>query len=166
MRARSALSALVPVLAVASAVAGPRPAQASVDPDPVIGGAVLLGFFGGLTTTTAAIVYAAEGRAFDSPWVVASAISSAICGATAVSFAHDGFRYGHGTFTIITSLTFGVLAAIPGYFTVRSALSEAEPGELFPIDPPPVSAALRDPLSEARALPPLPPVSGAFTFRF
>lgn len=121
-RAVATLSALL--------VLAPAPARAGVEGDGVIVSAVVLGSLAGAANTVAALVYGLDQRAFDVPWVVSSMFSTAICGGLTVSFVVD-LAGGADPGLVIGILFFGALAAIPGYWTVRSALAESDPGERF-----------------------------------
>lgn len=124
---RSLAVALVSVLALA---ARDVRAEDVVSDDPVITTAAVLGTLGGLTTSIAAIVYAAEDRTFDDAWVVTSLFTTAICGAMSVAMALDAPNTG-GALPIIGTMFFGTLAGWPLYWTAKSALADADPGEPF-----------------------------------
>ncbi|MCK6548282.1 hypothetical protein L6R52_20715 [Myxococcota bacterium] len=106
-----------------------------ISDDPVITSVAVLGTLGGLTTSIAAIVYASEGRTFDDAWVVTSLFTTAICGAMTAAIAMDAPSTG-GAMPIVGTLFFGTLAAWPAYWTVKSSLADADPGEPFdaPLD--------------------------------
>lgn len=126
------------------------PARAASDEQEAVGITVAsVGAIGGLVTSVAAIVYATRGRAFDTPWVVASLFSAAFCVANAITAGTSDID---GAVPIAIGV--GAVGAWPLAYTIRSALSEAEPGE--PFDPPPAAPPL-----QRRALldgerPPLP----------
>ncbi len=123
------------LLVALSASALEGPARALSEEQQAVGISVAsVGAVGGLVTSIAAIVYATRGRAFDTPWVVASLFSAALCVANAITAGTSDID---GAVPIAIGV--GAVGAWPLAYTIRSALSEAAPGELF--DPPPSEAA-------------------------
>ena len=115
----------------ALAVLAPATAHAGVADDGVIISTVIIGALAGTTNTVAALVYGLEGRTFDVPWVVSSMFSTGICGSLAISFVVDAGNSSDLIGPMIGVLFFAALAAIPSYWTIKSALAEAGPGEQF-----------------------------------
>lgn len=148
----------VALLLVALLMLRPAPARAEVIDGPVIAVVVGLGNVAALSTSVAAIVYAVDGRAFDDPWVVAALFSSAICGATTVAIGIDGLSQSDGPGLGIVLALEAALTIWPAYWTVRSALSEVDPGEKFDAEVAPKET--RDPENSAR----LPSVPSHFSF--
>lgn len=139
--ARRAAVALV-VASIAGAPVGEAFAQTGLVPiepvpprrsggqsDAVLGVVQGLGTIGAVTTSVAAIVYAVQGRAFGSGWVVATLFSSAICAAASIRYATE---VSNGGGEAVGMAVYALLALWPAGWTVWSALSGAEPGELLP----------------------------------
>jgi hypothetical protein len=123
---RAAALLLASVLALAPAVAR---ADVSDQTSIVAGVMVGLGTAGALATSIAALVYAADGRAFDTPWIVAALFSAAFCVAAGIGvIAAD---YGGAP---LIAPTYFALAAWPLGWSVRSAFAPAGFGE--PLDAP------------------------------
>ena len=97
-------------------------------PPAVAGAVVAAGTLGGLSASIAGIVYAVQGRAFDSGWIVASLVSSAICAATVVQL---GQTADIEPVAMVGVVLYSVLGVWPLAWTVRSALGSAAPGEAF-----------------------------------
>jgi hypothetical protein len=91
-----------------------------------------LGVVGGIATSIAAIVYAVDDRSFDSPWIVASLFSAAVCGAMTVALIADTAGGTGDKTTSVLSIFALVPATIwPTFWTVRTAIADVEPGERF-----------------------------------
>lgn len=116
---------------VLAATFAATPAEAQIGGNAFNVTTAILGTLGGITNSIAVTVYAVDGRALGSGWVVSSLFSTAICGSIATSFVLTGFDGGSSTPALIGTIFYAFLAAWPGYYVVRSALAEAEPGELF-----------------------------------
>lgn len=146
------------------ALGAPSSAFAQIEADGAIIGTAVLGTIAGVTNAIAVSVYAVEGRSLGSGWIVSSMFSSAICGAISVSFvvsaANDGANLGKS----IGLIFYTFLAAWPGYYVVRSALSDAAPGEYFEADiaPDPTS----DPIGALQRSPRRMSAPLAFSFEF
>ncbi|MFO0727430.1 MAG: hypothetical protein U1E65_26875 [Myxococcota bacterium] len=89
-------------------------------------GVSVVSLSGSLVTGVAAIIYARKGLAFDTPWAVAALISSAFSISAAITAATQLDNGGAGL-----GVALGAVAAWPLGYTIRSALSEAEPGQPF-----------------------------------
>lgn len=165
------LAILAGLWAGLAGLARPTPARAEVvDGDqPAIIGAVTLGSLAGITTSIAAIVYAARGRSFHTPWVAISMFSIAVTGAMTGALIVDGAQSGMTAWHGVGILFFAVHTAWPAYFVLRSALSPVEPGA--PFDEAPAAAwapaPTRDPFA-ALARPALPaaPVAATWAVSF
>lgn len=126
--------ARAPSLVLLGVLGMPSAALAQVvDPtNPVQGLTLSIGTLAGLTNSVATLVYAVQGRSFDTPWVVSSFLSSAICGAFAVGLTLESAEVGEaGIFA--AALAYYLLALGPAGWAVRGALHEAAPGQ--PFDP-------------------------------
>jgi hypothetical protein len=118
--------AMLAVLSLpARAFAGPDDAQSAL-----IGTMVGLGTVGALTSGIAAAVYAVEGRAFTTPWVVVSLFSAAMCAGMAIGLAGTD-RIDAGP---VLAVLYAGLAAWPAAWSVRSSLNPAGFGA--PLDAP------------------------------
>ena len=122
----------------------------------VIAAAVVLGTIGAVTTGIGAAVYAVEGRAFTTPWVVGSLFSSAICGGMAIALFSEADS---GAVAVAFALIYVGLAAWPAAWSIRSALNPAGFGQ--PLDAP---APL--PRPERALADPLPRPALALSFEF
>lgn len=114
---------------IAALVALAAPAEAAGLPNEVSFTLYGVGAASGLASTIAAIVYAAQGRSFDSGWVVAALISSALCLGGAIGLA----PFAEDPGALVGVIGNVGLAAFPLYWTGRSALAEVPPGA--PLDP-------------------------------
>lgn len=152
----------------AVAVLAPTPAEAGVADDGVIISTVIIGALAGTTNTVAALVYGLEERTFDVPWVVSSMFSTGVCGSLAISFVVDAGSSSDVIGPLIGVLFFAALAAIPSYWTIKSALAEADPGEQF--DAPLLEAEarpeVRDPMDRLTPNAPRPAMIIPLGFNF
>ncbi|MEQ9498492.1 MAG: hypothetical protein RIT81_16575 [Deltaproteobacteria bacterium] len=151
------------VVSATIALAAPSSASAQVEGDEVIVTTAVLGTIAGITNAIAVTVYAVEGRALGSGWVVSTLFSTAICGALTTSFIvaaarNDGVGYSIGT------LFYALLTVWPGYYVIRSSLSEAEPGEYFDAEVAPDDT--EDPISSLTPAPRRLPTALAWGFEF
>ena len=136
----------------------PAPAEAAVQSDTVLSIAAGAGGVGGLAASIAAVVYAAQERTFDTPWVIVSLISSAICTSTALTLALNTDSGGGAVGTVVLS----GFAIWPAYWTIRGATSGVPPGA--PLDAPPYMEPM-PPLSIPSLLPPVfDPATGRARF--
>lgn len=110
--------ALAPKLAEAQVIDGDNPVQI---------GLLTVGTVAGLTNAIAAVVYSAQNRAFDTPWVVSTFVSTAACGAFSVGLAIESGRTGD-ELLLAPAVLYLSLAAWPAAWAVRGALDEAPPG--------------------------------------
>lgn len=127
---KKALAGSMLALALFSA----QPAHAdSIEGSAVIISVVTLGTIGGLTTTISALVHSLDDRTFESPWVVASLFSAAICGSVTVSLLATGDT-GSGFWGVVGTFFYAGLTGVPTYWVLRTALADVDPGERFDAD--------------------------------
>lgn len=140
----------IATLAVACAIASPSEAEAEVvAANPAMLAVVTLGTVGGLTSSVGAIVFSLEHRTFTSGWVVTALFSTAICGAMTTALIVEGARGGNGAGgALFGAVFYAAITLWPGYWTVRSALAEAPPGES--LDGTPLRKDALDPAREIR----------------
>lgn len=121
-----------PVIAAAIATFAPR-AEAAITEgqDALIATLIGVGSVGAMVTTVAAIFYMVEGRAFHTPWVVASLFSAATCVSAAFGIAREA-----GDAAPLAVAVFALIPAAPLYWSVRSAFNPAGFGELLDAPPP------------------------------
>jgi hypothetical protein len=135
--------ALIVTAALATIAYGAE-AEAGVADDGVIVSVVTLGTLAGVANTISALVYSLDERSFDVPWIASSLFSSAVCGSMMVSFVVEAAGSGEAGWLILSLIT-GVLTGVPAYWTIKSAISEADPGERF--DAPALEAQAQRPLT-------------------
>jgi hypothetical protein len=129
MRAAS-LAVSLSAWAVLAGAAGEARAEV-IKGDAVVITTTAIAILGGITTSVAATVYALDGRAFDSGWVIASLLSSSFCaafsGALIVNSVKSGLDAGSGIGAVVIT----AIAAWPAYWTIKGALEDVDPGERF-----------------------------------
>jgi hypothetical protein len=139
---------------------GPREAAAGEARDLTIGISVGTGVLAGLSSSIAAIVYAAEGRAFSRTWIALSMYGAATCGAVSVPLLRDSVTSASGPgLGIFAGVLVGALALWPLTYSSVSAAAEADFGELFEGAPPEASPAVAPSTGV-----PAPPPAGAQSF--
>ena len=99
--------------------------EASAQAVPVVGG--ILGTVGGTVATIATITYAIDNQSFHNGWIVLSMFTSA----AALASAGMLFEYAEEPALLTIALINVAVAAVPGYWTIRTALSDVTPGDPF-----------------------------------
>lgn len=128
-RAAGARSAVFVGLAVLLASSGAEAAIVRGDAGTMT--IAIAGTLGGITTSISAAVYAADGRAFDSGWILASLLSAGVCASISGAMAKNVASDGGGAPAVTGFLFFAALAAWPAYWSIKTALADVDPGETF-----------------------------------
>ena len=146
----------------AAIVLAPGPARAEViNEHPAYWVIVGLGTVGGLANSISAIVYAAQKRSFDTPWIVTTFISTAICAVWTGQLIYDAGDAGATIFNVGGAFIYAGLTVWPATWALVSSLYDAEPGEHLPAPEP-----TKDPVEALRPRSPRAPVFPIAAFEF